>query len=388
MDSFFICKKDECTGCGLCKELCPKKAITMIEEKDGFKYPSIDKNKCVKCNLCKRNCHNNKNLKKNLSNFYMAINKSDDILKNSSSGGAFSAICDLVFEKNGIVIGAELDKDTKEVNHVIIEKKEDLNRIRMSKYYQSNTEGIFTKVVKFLKEDRNVLFSGTACQIAALYSIVPDKLTDKLITVDVLCHGVSSKKVVDSYIKSEEKRLNKKIVSYSFRVKNEDGWNNGAGSRMKLVFEDGSSHINDFNNPDSFFLSFNRNVILRESCYNCKYCGTERISDFTIADFWGVTSKRATIDEKNKGISILVCNTDKAKGLMKQLNELLKITEISKDEVIPYNKAFVKPNDRPKTRKMFFKLLNKKMDYNKIVKIVFIKFFIKQKIKRIIGYKK
>lgn len=378
-----ICNKNECTGCGLCVEVCPNRCIEMEEDYDGFLYPDVDTTNCSSCGMCKRSCPNNKTLEKNSSTFYMAINKNKEILMKSSSGGAFSAIAEYVLAQNGIVVGAYFDTRTKEVRHIFVDKKDDLDLLRLSKYYQSNTIGIYKETQKFLKAGKLVLFSGTACQIASIKVITPNALLKNLLTVDVLCHGVASKKVVDSYIYSEEKKYKKRIKNYQFRIKDSYGWNNG--SRMTLFFEDGTTKTYGKNEIDSYFLAYNNNCILRESCYECKYCGTNRVSDFTIADFWGVSNNRATVEEKMQGISLLVCNSPKSKECLPELKKYLLIEQINPEEAIPYNKAFVEPNTRNSNRDVFFRLLCKGKDFNYIVKKLYWKKYCKNQIKRLIG---
>lgn len=386
MDKIMICNEMQCTGCGVCSEKCPKQCINMIENMEGFLYPSINSAECIHCGLCKKICPNNYTLPRNEARFYMAINKDRKVLKNSSSGGAFSGIAKLVFLMNGYVAGAYMDPVTKEIKHILIRNEADLIKLRMSKYYQSNPIGIYEAVIAKLKEDNYVLFSGTACQIAALLMIVPDKLKKKLITVDVLCHGVSSKKFVDKYIQSEEKRFKKKIDTYHFRIKEDNGWKSGGGTKMKLDFADGSSFI-EKKTIDTFFMAFNKNLILRESCYSCRYCGIERISDFTIADFWGVTEERANIQMQHDGISVLICNSFKAKNLLVDLKEYLYIEKIMPEEVIPFNNALSSPNSRPKQRDLFIEEILSGADFSKTVKAMYRNVYLKIFIKSILGKK-
>lgn len=381
-----ICDDNNCTGCRLCLNVCPKQCISIAEDECGFDYPVIDHTKCIDCTLCRKKCPSNNEFVGKTGDFYMAINKDVKVLKESSSGGVFSALASYVLNRGGVVFGAQLDEKTKVVEHVCVNSESEMYRIRKSKYYQSNMGNIFKKVLEELKKDKLVLFSGTACQIVSIYSFVPRKYYDNLITVDVLCHGVSSKKIVDSYIASEEKRFGKKIKSFQFRIKESFGWQSGGGTKMKLVFEDDSFHI-DENVIDDFFLAFNNNVALRESCYVCKYCGIKRISDFTISDFWGVKEERASKELQNNGVSILVCNSDKSKNVLCLLYNYLYIEKITRDEAIPYNNAFTEPNKRPNNRDEFTSMMKNNENFNKIMTKLYRKDKMKKEIKLILGLK-
>lgn len=379
-----ICKENSCTGCKLCYDICPQKCIDFVEDECGFEYPVINHNNCINCNLCKIKCPSNQSFKTRKGSFYMGIHKDYKILKESSSGGAFSAIAALVLKNNGIVVGATIDDESKIVKHIVVKSKEELYKLRKSKYYQSDTKNIYCNVLEQLKDGKNVLLSGTACQIAAAYSYIPPIYYDKLLTVDVLCHGVSSKKIVDSFIRSEEKRFNKKVKKYYFRIKESFGWQSGGGTKMKLVFEDGSTHIEE-NSIDDFFLAFNKNVALRESCYDCKYCGVERISDFTIADFWGITEKRANLEQQKQGVSVITFNSDKARQLKDRVEEYIHLEKVDPSEVVPYNNAFIEPNKRPINRDKFSTMMENNIDFHNIINELYWKYKLKMKIKLLLG---
>ncbi len=376
-----ICSFDTCTACGACLQICPTKCIVMKENDEGFMYPYIDKDRCVDCKKCIRTCpviNENAGFKK--AQFYMAWHKDRNVLKHSSSGGVFTALAEYVLSRGGVVIGAELDKTSRRVNHISIENIAGLDRLRFSKYYQSDTGDVYNETANYLRNGRYVLFSGTSCQIAGLYTVLGDmKDNGRLITVDVLCHGVASKKVIDAYIKSKEKRYKKKIKNYFFRTKCEDArWKSGGG--MKLEFEDGSTLVTD-KPVDTFFIGFNCCAFLRESCYKCRYCGTERLADFTIADFWGVTEERVSKEQMEDGVSLMLVNTGKAKKILGELRGGLVYEEILPEEAIPYNLALTRPNARPPQRDTFFDDL-RSCDYDKLIKKYFYKTYINNLIRK------
>lgn len=370
MNSFInqeICNIKDCVGCGVCVAICPKQCIAMKENEEGFLYPIINTTMCVGCKLCKKKCPQNVIHNTEQSKFYMAWHKDKDILMKSSSGGVFSALAQWVLDCGGFVAGAAFNSKTRDVSHVLINHYDDLNKLRLSKYYQSKTTHIFSQIKEKIQEEKLVLFTGTACQIAALNSFLGEIDRKYLITLDVLCHGVSSKKVVKEYIKSKEKEYEKKVIDFKFRIKEgSEGWEAGSGTRMKLFFDDGTSVTQD-KYTDTYFVGFNSNIFLRESCYRCKYCGEKRISDFTVADFWGVTCKRVNRQQLYDGVSVMLVNTNKARTILPDLYDVMNIEEIEPMEAIPYNKAFEKPNSRPDERGLFFELLDKK-GFDKAVK--------------------
>ena len=293
-----ICPQDKCTGCGTCANVCPVKSITVKENHEGFLYPFIDQDKCVDCGLCQRTCPAIHDTRIGESVFYMAWHKDKSVLMDSSSGGVFTALAHYVFRCGGVVFGAIKDPETREVYHCCARNDEELTALRPSKYYQSNLKDAYKQVKEFLEKDTYVLFTGTACQIAGLYAFLGKDDIEQLITADVLCHGVASKKIVDAYIISKEKQFKKKIKNILFRVKDmKTGWYSGGGTRMKLEFDDGSLYVSE-KGYDTFFVGFNRNDFLRESCYSCKYCGTERVADLTMGDFWGCNFEKVPAEQK------------------------------------------------------------------------------------------
>lgn len=181
-----------CTGCRVCEQSCPQKCITMVLNRDGFLYPEIDKAHCIECSLCSIRCPINAEHKADNVNpkVYAAILKDKDVLLQSSSGGAFSAIADYVIEKGGTVFGCAFNENF-EAMHISVKSRQDLARFRGSKYVQSDTGNSFYQVKQELERGYYVLFIGTPCQVEGL-KVYLNKKYDKLITVDLICHGVPS----------------------------------------------------------------------------------------------------------------------------------------------------------------------------------------------------
>ena len=383
-----ICDEKNCTGCGACKYICPKKCIELKENCEGFLYPYIKSDACTACGLCKKVCPILNPVSKKQSQFYMCWNQDDNAIKNSSSGGAFSALAKVIFNKNGVVIGAYQSYNPNSVYHTIIESYEEIDKVRLSKYNQSDLKDCFIQIRNYMLNGIPVLFCGTACQIGGLLNYInlskARNCHSLLYTVDVLCHGVTSQTVVNSFLACKENKYRKKISMYFFRVKTtKEGWKSGNSTRMKLIFEDGTEKISS-PTTDTFFIGFNNNTFLRESCYNCKYCGQNRVSDFTIADYWGVPEDTVPKEQLLKGISIFTVNNERALNIICELKKYMFIKKIDSSIAIKNNRSFSEPNCRPKERDQFFQLLNVK-PYDNIIKELFFKQYIYGKIKSIIG---
>ena len=358
MESNIYSIKKACCGCGACAQKCPKKAITMTEDKNGFLYPKIDKEKCINCGLCLRVCPSKKNndISINKIKAYAAKNKNTTDLKKSSSGGIFSAIAKYILNQNGVVYGAAYSNDLS-VKHIRIEKESELFKLQGSKYVQSNTTEIYEKVKKDLEQQKEVLFSGTPCQIKGLTNYLIKKY-DNLTTCDLVCHGVPSQKLFKKYINYLEKKHKKRIISYDFRNKEKKGW----GLTSKIVFEDKSEkYINsDFDRYYSNFLNCNT---YRESCYNCKFANLNRPSDITLADYWGVLSIHNDFYNKN-GVSLILVNTTKGEKIMNDISQNVEIIETDINYAITKNKNLIMPSKKPTARKKIYDDIDKK-DYIK-----------------------
>ncbi len=188
-------RSEDCCGCTACMSICPKDAITMAADKEGFLYPQIDEALCIECDLCTQVCafHDSYRIGGNYDQplVYAAKHRSDEVRMNSSSGGLFTAISDFVLERNGVVYGAAFGKDF-EVRHHRAETVEERDRFRGSKYVQSNLLGIYKEVKTELRKGKTVLFTGTPCQNAGLRSFL-NKEYERLYLCDIVCHGTQAR---------------------------------------------------------------------------------------------------------------------------------------------------------------------------------------------------
>lgn len=354
--------KDKCCGCSACISVCPKGCISMSEDKEGFLYPIIDSVKCIDCGLCEKVCpvlHPLKNEAEPL--VYAAINNDESIRMQSSSGGIFTLLAEYVIENGGVVFGACFDRDWNVV-HDYTETKEGLVRFRGSKYVQSNVGNSFSQVKIFLDAGREVLFSGTPCQVAGLKNYLR-KPYPNLLTIDLVCHGVPSPDVWRKYLqetvcKAYRIKKNKSAVNIcdyisdiKFRAKDK-GWKKYS---FKIEYKDGRIEINPFyENPYmNIFLS---NLSLRPSCYVCPAKLNNVQSDITLADFWGVNKIDPNIDD-DKGCGLLYINNKEKIGLLYSLQCML--FNQSFDNVVKYNPSILYSVNKPGNRKFFFLVFRK-----------------------------
>ena len=291
--------KSECTGCGVCSMVCPSDAITMIETKEGFHYPSIDENKCTNCEICALKCHSlSPNFKTDYKKEFYEVTAPDEIRMKSSSGGMFTIVANYFLENGGYVAGACFSNDWLRVEHIIINDKKDLDKLRYSKYLESCLGNIFVEIKKLLEEDKKVLFSGTPCQVSALNNYL-GKDYDNLLTMDLLCHGVVPQKVWQKYLKE---KVENDIEYISFRDKNIFNWSSGLYIKTK------KEEYLKFDINDLYYKMFVNHTSCKEECLHCKYRKYDRPSDKTIGDYW---SKKAKTKD-NKGISIVKISSEKA----------------------------------------------------------------------------
>lgn len=357
---YFIVDKNDCCGCSVCSNICPKNAITMIEDSEGFCYPEIDKNKCINCWLCKQVCPviNVKN-KKSLLQAYAAYNLNEIIRLESSSGGIFSLFAEEVFDNNGIVYGAAFDENF-EVKHIRVTEKSELYKLRGSKYVQSKCDYIYSQCKNDLKEKRIVLFSGTPCQIEALKSFLKVPY-DNLYCVDIICHGVPSRLVWRKYLQYRINFAKSKIEQIAFRLKNE-GWKQYA---VQFVFSNRTAYCQNLH-KDIFMRGFLKNLYLRPSCYACKFKTKERRSDITIADFWGISNIDTAFDD-DKGTSLIIIHSEKGLKIFDKIKEKIVFKSVDFKKAIKYNPSMISSVKCSPKRKNFFEELSASQNIENLI---------------------
>lgn len=357
----------KCCGCEACAQKCPKHCISLVQDKEGFYYPKVDESLCIHCNLCEKVClfYSSKPFTP-LERMYAYKNDDKQVVKRSSSGGAFTALASSVIEKGGVVFGAAFDSDWN-VHHICVDKIEELTLLQGSKYVQSHIGDTYRQAESFLKAGREVLYSGTPCQIKGLKSYIV-KEYDNLLAVDFICHGVPSPGIWYSYLtellkvnqsddESNKERHNlrpsDKNISYiNFREK-KNGW-----QKFRCVIEGYTSSYNDMNavlwsgvhNKNPFMKGFLANIYLRPSCHSCPVKEGRSGSDIQLADFWGIKEVKSSFYSKD-GVSMLIVQSKKGDAICRKIKgSLLPFHE----NVTLLNQSYGKSSIQHPKRDIFF----------------------------------
>lgn len=334
-----ICDSKICTGCALCSDICPQRAITMTYE-SGFYKPKIDDSKCINCNLCRKTCPSN-NLfiadKLRLTHdCFMAYSSDIPTHYECSSGGLCTEISRAFIQSGGIVVGAWYNPSTSRVEHRLCRTIEDIEHLRKSKYVQSYLHGIYSEIKKIIKTSK-VLFIGVPCQVNAVKAYIGNEDRAQLYTIDLLCRGGASPLCLNEHVNGASN--GKKVNSISFRGGKYDCSFVLYDKNSKVIFR-GAQYI------DPYFSCFMEHVIFNESCYDCKFAGRERVGDITVGDFWGLEEK-CIPSVGGRGVNMVIVNNAEGKSLLSAVEDKVFFYERSIIEAIEGNETLREPTAKP-----------------------------------------
>lgn len=337
-----------CTGCRACEQVCPKSCITMKPNDEGFLYPSVDKDICTHCGLCLKKCAQSERVESKgaPTEFYAFVGKEKDELFRSASGGVSDVAAKVILRNGGVVFGSAYTDDL-EVKHIGIFEDSDRPRLQSSKYVQSDTGDCYSQAKKCLGTGRDVLFTGTPCQIDGLYHYL-GRNYENLYTIDIICHGVPSPLFFKKYVGYMGKSMGGKLIEYNFRSKEKRGWGTQYLAKTKTKTKTKTLSL------DKYGKHFMSGDCYRECCYQCQYADIhKRPGDLTIGDFWGVDKTHPELSSP-LGVSSVIVNSDKGKQLIEMMRSHAEIVPITMDEVLEKQGNLVHPTGRLKSRDIFY----------------------------------
>lgn len=343
-----IINKTDCCGCTACANACPKNAIVMEPDTEGFLYPRVLADKCVDCGLCDKVCPvSSKPQAAEYSRSSVVLRtKKEDVLRNSTSGGFTTPLAEWVLGQGGAVCAATYDADFRVVHTVLEAAEEDqLARMRGSKYVQSSLGDCFSQVQQLLKQGRLVCFVGTTCQVAGLKAFL-GRDQEKLICVDLVCHGTPSPKLWEKYLAYQKEKYNTEIAAISFRNKTY-GYHSGT---MMIRFTNGKTYYGSAR-VDPMLKSFFREIASRPICYQCPFKELERCSDFTIYDCWHAGQLVPGLTDDDKGYTNVIIQSEKGRQVLEQIRDRYELYPADTEQAVALDGSMVRDSATPHPRR-------------------------------------
>lgn len=344
-----ISSKENCCGCTACANACPKLAITMKPDSEGFLYPVIDPKGCTNCGFCDMTCpirNKAKGAQEKTKGFVLRI-KDDNILFESTSGGGFTAIAECVLKNGGVVYGIGYDDSMR----VICKKAvsiDELREMRGSKFVQAMLGDTYKRIKQELRAGQYVMYSGTPCQVAGLLSYLKEK-PDNLLCVDFVCRGVPSPGLWENYVHHMKKKYGGKVVGARFKHKTY-GYHT---TTMKVDFANGRTYYGS-GRVDPYMKAFVSELASRPSCADCKFKGLERPSDITLFDCYEYSKLTGKSDD-DKGYSSVFVHSDKGEKMLQTIMPWINaIQEVDTEELIVCNGVMVRNSAKPHEKRNEF----------------------------------
>lgn len=342
-----LCPDKSCTGCGSCLNVCPRNCISMEENHEGFLYPVINTASCIECGLCEKSCPELNPVKKNEKpKVYASWSLNEEVRTTSSSGGLFFTLAEHVIQRGGAVFGVVFNNDMS-ASHVCAESISELKAIQGSKYIQSNVNTAYKDALKILKEGREVMFTGTPCQIAGMKAFLGKRSYANLTLVDIVCHGTPPAKTLRWYLKAIKHKIGE-FNENSFQFRNLNAW----GVTPSIEVSEGRRLMAA--NENLFMQLFLKSLLHRNSCYSCNYTIENRVSDITLADFWGIGRTIPFPHDTSKGCSLVLVNSEHGKDLLTQVSGNILLQERTIEEAKVVNHQLYMSSHRPPQRDEIF----------------------------------
>lgn len=285
--------------------------------------------------------------------------KSEDVIYASSSGGAFTVLYEYAIANNYAVYGVKFDQDFK-VKHSRATTIDECEEFRKSKYVLSDMKPIYEQVAQDLRNNKFVLFTGTPCQCAGIFNYIQLKHIemDKLLLVDLICHGAPNQKIFDEYRLENQKQMKDDWFRFRFRFKGKYSQNGTVNSRSaELYYKSGRFSYRTIAN-DPFLKGYYSRLFYRKSCAQCPFASPSRISDITIGDAWGIEKLKPEWNSV-RGISLVLLNSPKGKIMLPEFEKKMILIESDIEWAINNNSQLGKPTEMHAGRDKFFKLLPK-----------------------------
>lgn len=347
--------KKECCGCWACYNACPKHCINMKEDEEGFRYPVVDASLCIDCGLCEKVCpviHADKADTPHAQQGFLAQHKNEDIRKESTSGGAFTAIASWVIKQGGIVYGAGYRKGTFIVEHQGVETEKDLSVFRNSKYVQSNIGNTFKEALGHLKAGRWVCFSGTPCQIEGFRNFLRNREYEKLVCVDLVCRGIPSPRILTRYIEAQQTLIGGEFTNVLFR----DKYYGYHYSSFSIYNKERGKNYHKGVDSNAYLRAFFNNLSDRPSCYDCRFKKRYRKSDLTIWDCFPIDKFTKQMD--GKGTTRVLVQSQKGEMIMDAIGNELRTVRVETDKLVSDVREMFHSVPMNPQREQFFKDCN------------------------------